>query len=145
MRTQLVATVSWAASSPNGDEDEINEVEEQCDACEADTPIPKRKVVLLRAKTTCLERLLDHQPPNPERDACVTCKMRDVQHFTCAFQRCHQEWGDLMTCDHLDSRSQNTGMKGYQQALLCKDILEWTAGDLPSTIQGYPGHAMGHC
>ena len=32
------------------------------------------------------------------------------------------EWGAFMICDHLDSRTKNTGLHGYQQALLCKDI-----------------------
>ena len=104
---------------PEGDEGEAQPEEELAAAEEA---APPAKVKLLKDRAKSRDHLLTHQPPNPECEACVAAKMRDVQHFRGAFDRSPQEWGDLMTCDHIDSRASNTGLRGFQQALLCKDV-----------------------
>ena len=69
---------------PEGDEAEVKDVEAEAETSEAGIP---NKVILLKGKAKELDHLLDHQPPNPECEACISCKMRDVQHFTGAFQR----------------------------------------------------------
>ena len=91
---------------PEDDEVRQADIAEANDAAES----PDR-TALLKAKATEITHLLDHNPANPQCDACNASKMRDVKHYKGAFDRSPQEWGDLMTCDHIDSRSKNTGMK----------------------------------
>ena len=67
------------------------------------------------------EHLLFHKPFNPFCDGCNAAKMRDVQHFKGAFDRKQTFWGELLTCDHIDSRS-NVGLLGDKQALIIKDL-----------------------
>ena len=59
------------------------------------------------------EHLLFHKPHNPFCDGCNAAKMKDVQHFKGVYDRKQTFWGEMLTCDHVDSRSaENTGLLG---------------------------------
>ena len=74
-----------------------------------------------------LRHLLTHKPHNKHCEACESAKMKDVKHFKGAFDRAPAKWGDLLTCDHLDSRADGVAaITGDRQALVVKDV--WSKG-----------------
>ena len=66
----------------------VKDIEAAAQTSEADIP---GRVNQLKARAKAPDHLLDHQPPNPECEACISAKMRDVQHFRGAFDRNPQE------------------------------------------------------
>ena len=78
---------------------------------------------LSREAARGLPHLLTHKPKNPHCIGCRVAKMRDVPHYTGAFDRTPAKWGDLITCDHIDSRNNEmTGLHGEKNALVIKDF-----------------------
>ena len=103
-----------------GTEDPAKDAEEEDEACPGCPPAESSKLEL---EARSLGHLLTHKPFNSKCDACQSAKMKDVPHFKGAFDGAPAKWGDLLTCDHLDSRSDGVaGITGDRQALVVKDV-----------------------
>ena len=57
-----------------------------------------------------LQHLLTHKPAHPKCEACMRGKLKERRHYKGAFKRDTSKWGDLVTCDHLVSRSDEMGI-----------------------------------
>ena len=114
---------------PAQDEDQRAEDEEE----------PDERPLTLKAKAMSREHLLFHKPYNPYCDGCNAAKMRDIHHFKGAFDRKQTFWGELLTCDHIDSRS-DVGLHGDKQALIIKDLFSKLRPVHSAKNQGSNGH-----
>jgi hypothetical protein len=78
---------------------------------------------LLREMTNSPLHLLTHMPFKRFCDACVLGKMKKTPKFRGAFDRDLRRWGDVISADHLDSKSDlNVSHEGHRFALAVKDI-----------------------
>ena len=71
-----------------------------------------------------LQHLLTHKPALDGCEACLRGKLREAKHYRGAFKRETRKWGDLVTCDHLVSRSEEVGqsVQKHSDALVVVDV-----------------------
>ena len=84
------------------------------------SPGQRRK---LREEALSVKHALTHLPKNPYCGACQQGKMRQYRAQTGAYQRITTRFGQIVTCDHMISRSvENQGLRGETNALTVKDL-----------------------
>ena len=70
-----------------------------------------------------MKHKLTHLPKNPYCDACSRGKMKQKFAKRCAFKRSVEEWGDIVTADHMDTvHIKAQGINGEQEAFVIKDL-----------------------
>ena len=78
---------------------------------------------LLREMANSPQHLLTHRPFNRCCDACVMGKMKQKHKFRGAFDRPLKRWGEIITADHIDSKSDlNVSHEGHRFAAVVKDM-----------------------
>jgi hypothetical protein len=78
---------------------------------------------LLRDMANSPLHLLTHRPFNRFCDACVMGKMQKKHKFRGSFDRPLKRWGEVLSADHIDSKSDlNVSHEGHRFALVIKDI-----------------------
>ena len=90
-------------------------------------PAPRRDRKVEAAE---LAHLLTHKPANPHCVSCMRGKLRHVPHRSGAFARPIENWGDLITCDHMVQTDEDwtIGCDGSKNLLSIKDLatgLKW--------------------
>ena len=77
----------------------------------------------VRAEAMSPEHLMSHQPRNPFCHVCLRAKTKKLKSFKGAFDRRPEKWGQLITADHVDSKSTRMlGLSGEKEALVIKDV-----------------------
>ena len=77
----------------------------------------------MRLEARSASHLLTHLPFNPHCKSCVAGKIQKKKSKHGAFQRKTSYWGELVTADHMDSKSdENRGMFDNREAFTIKDF-----------------------
>ena len=98
------------AAEPMASDDETGW--ETADA-EVDPALPPGQRRKLRDEAMSVKHALTHLPKNPYCGACRQGKMRQYRAKAGAFQRITTRFGQIVTCDHMISRSvENQGLRG---------------------------------
>ena len=85
-----------------------------------------------RREATSLAHLLTHSPKNPFCSICARTHVRPIYHRKGAFMRKVEQWGDIVTADHVDCRqTQMIGLDDQRGALIVRDLYS-------GLIQTYP-------
>ena len=93
---------------------------------EEDEVAPVKAPRDLRAEAKSREHLLTHKPYNPYCEGCRLGKMSRKRRKSGALAESEREinrWGQLITSDHMDSKSKaNMGLTGSKEAFLVIDL-----------------------
>ena len=78
----------------------------------------------MRAEAKSTTHLLTHLPFNPYCDACNMGKMAEKYHFKGTMKRPLAKWGEILTADHLVSRTaQKKDRSGWEGCNGAKNAL----------------------
>ena len=84
-----------------------------------------------------LQHKLTHLPKNPYCSTCCRAKLKHKYTKRGTFQRIVEEWGDIVTADHMKAQHiKAQGFSGEMDAFVIKDIYSGLTRGFPSPNKG---------
>ena len=124
-----IPTTTWACPSSGGDpavgaeEDEDGEELSETEVADPTAEYNEVEKKSLREAALTIEHKLTHRVKNVFCDSCVRGIMKNKRTKVGAFDRKLTHWGQLLTSDHVDSKTKKqVGLDGEKEAFVTKDM-----------------------